>query len=312
MTGAFEHFHFLRPWWLAALLPAAAVWLALWRNSDPLRAYRKLIAPHLLEHLVVREGTGGWLRPETLLLPALVLAAVAMAGPSFRLEPSPFAQQKAGLAVVIRVNPTMEATDVRPSRLARAKQKLHDLLQLMPGSPVALIAYSGSAHLVMPFTRDGGIIEQMADALSPGIMPVEGDALSKALELADDQLRRAKIGGSILVIADGISAGQLPALERYRSGAHAGVQVLGVVGGSKTAQETGLVRGVSALGAPLELVSVDGSDVQKIHGRSKKLISTVVTPGEGSRWRDEGYWLLPVILLLALPWARRGWSVAWS
>ncbi len=312
MMHALANFHFLRPWWLAALVPVIGVWLMLRRSQDPLRRYRAVIAPHLLKHLVIPAEKGGRLGPGTLLLAAMLLAVIALAGPAWQRKPSPFAEQQAGLAVLIRMNPTMKATDLKPSRLVRAQHKLHDLLQLMPGSPVSLIVYSGSAHMVMPFTRDARIVEQMAAALSPEIMPVNGDVLAQALALATAQFERAKIGGSILVITDGISGGQLTELRKYRQEGNLGLQILGVVAGRKTTQQTGLANGAATLGAPLEIVTVDSADVQAIQRRSKKKIASVFATRAGNQWRDEGYWLLPFVTLLALAWTRKGWSIQWS
>ena len=56
MPAALAEFHFLRPQWLWLALPAAlVVWLVL-RSEDPARPFRKLIAPHLLPHLLVGPG----------------------------------------------------------------------------------------------------------------------------------------------------------------------------------------------------------------------------------------------------------------
>jgi hypothetical protein len=60
---------------------------------------------------------------------------------------------------------------VQPSRLERAAQKIRDLLAERRGTRSALIAYAGSAHLVMPLTRDADLIARFAAELSPDVMP---------------------------------------------------------------------------------------------------------------------------------------------
>jgi Ca-activated chloride channel family protein len=309
MIRALSDLHFLRPWWLAALIPAIGVWWAIRAHHDPLRAYRTAIAPHLLEHLVVGEKRTKRLRPVTLLLPLLVLAVLALSGPAWRKEPSPFADEKAAIVVIMKVTPTMEAKDLQPSRLERSKHKLRDLIALRPGEPVGLIAYSGSAHVVMPPTRDGRIVEKMAEALSPAIMPVEGDVLSDALELALLQFERRGARGTILVIADGVSPGQLGRLEDYRAGGNPPVQVLAAVGSREVASQTGLDAGAQALGAPLVYMTVDETDVERISRGTKRLLEGARAEHEEERWRDEGYLLLPFIALLALMWARKGFAI---
>jgi von Willebrand factor type A domain len=190
MSELLGHFHFLRPLWLLALVPAALIGWLLWRQRDPLRSYRTNIAPHLLTHLVIKAGKRSLLRPEVVLLCILPLSILALAGPSWRQEPSPFAEDQAAAIVVLKIAPSMQASDLQPSRLERAQHKLHDWLALRPGARVGLIAYSGSAHLVMPLTRDSRIVEQMAQALEPSVMPVQGDALKRSISL-----RAAAISG---------------------------------------------------------------------------------------------------------------------
>jgi Ca-activated chloride channel family protein len=159
--------HLLRPWWLLSLLPLLAIWWALRRRQDAMGQLRSMIDPCLLEHLLVGGGAKRRLRPIHLLGLIWVLSALALAGPTWEREPSPFAEDDAGLMVLLKVSGTMEATDVQPTRLARAKQKLQDLLALREGQSTGLIVYSGSAHLVIPLTRDGRIIIAMIEDLTP-------------------------------------------------------------------------------------------------------------------------------------------------
>jgi hypothetical protein len=102
----------------------------------------------------------------------------------------------------------MEAADVQPTRLARAKHKLRDLLEARKGLSTGLIAYSGSAHLVMPLTRDERIVSAMVEDLTPELMPADGDALAEALQLADSVLERAGVPGSVVVMTDAVAPAQ--------------------------------------------------------------------------------------------------------
>ena len=110
--------------------------------------------------------------------------------------------------LVLKVTPTMLTSDLAPSRLERARQKIADLLKAHDGMPAGLIAYSGSAHLVLPPTPDREIVLSLAHALSPDIMPREGDRLDEAVALADRILKEGGQGGSIVVLADTVQAGQ--------------------------------------------------------------------------------------------------------
>jgi Ca-activated chloride channel family protein len=242
---------------------------------------------------------------------ALPLSILALAGPSWRQEPSPFAEDQAATMVVLKIAPSMQASDLQPSRLERAQHKLHDWLALRPGARAGLIAYSGSAHLVMPLTRDSRIVEQMAQALDPSVMPVQGEALADALKLAQQQLERAGAPGSIVVMTDSIAANQLSALASYHQAGAPPVQVLAMVGSRQAATANGLDAGARSLGASLELVTADDSDVRRLAARATTNVTAAKTHAPEARWRDEGYALVPLLTLVALLWARRGWSIRW-
>ena len=309
MTDTLLQFHFLRPAWLLAVVPAAGLTWLLWRHEDVSRSARGMVAQHLIKHLVVGQDRRARVRPSTVLPVVWLLTVLALAGPTWRREPSPFGSEQAALVVVLEATPTMLAQDVAPSRLERARHKLHDLVALRPGARTALVAYSGSAHLVVPLTTDGGLVEQMAAAITPSIMPREGNDLAAALALAQAELASARDGGSILILADGAAPGQLGALERFHGADGPPVQWLAVVPSRETAAASGIEDAAHALGAPVRLLTPDDADVVAVQRRAAFAVSAAPATDAAARWRDEGYGLVPVIAATLLLWARRGWSL---
>ena len=299
-------FHFLRPYWLLLMLPALLTWYALWRQQDRTAAWLKVFDKHLLEQLVVGESTRRRFRPMHALLVAWIVTAIALAGPAWQVEPSPFASDEAGLVVLLKVNGTMLANDIQPTRLARAKHKIRDLLELREGAATGLIVYSGSAHLVMPLTRDDRIISAMIEDLTPDLMPSEGDALADALRLAERLLQDSGVPGSVLVIADNVSPAQVDLLAA--SDTRRSVQFLSLQA-MAAATDVGLQNAASELDARVVELTVDGADVESLAQRAQSSIRVVADSGEGTRWVDAGYNLLPLLALLALLWSRRGWLV---
>jgi Ca-activated chloride channel family protein len=310
MLNIFTNLHLLRPWWLLALLPGALLWWHLRRSTDPLKMYHGAIAPHLLKHLVIGETKQGLFHPLRLFPLAWLLLVIALAGPSWRTEPSPFAEQQAGLIVLLKASSSMKAQDLPPTRLERAVYKLHDLFAVRGPEPSGLIAYSGSAHLVMPLTNDTRIIEQIAGELSPDIMPIDGDRLVDALALAREQFDRGQTTGSILIITDSIDETQAQALGAYRKETNLPIQVLAVGAESQTARAA-VAQGARALDATVHTLTADNGDVRDIVAGAKRMVKEVSTRQAGSRPRDEGYWLVPLIALMIALWARRGWSLKW-
>jgi Ca-activated chloride channel homolog len=299
-------FHLLRPFWLLSLVPALVLWWALWRRQDRVTSWRRIVDPHLLEHLLVGQRRRRRLRPIHVLLVTWILAVVALTGPTWRQELSPFADDEAGLVVLLKVSGTMNATDVQPSRLARAKHKLRDLLELRDGASTGLIVYSGSAHLVMPPTRDNRIISAMVEDLTPALMPLDGDALAEGLELAGEMLQRAGVPGSVLFIADTVAPSQVQALATLGMGLP--VQFLAVQPPSAPVDD-GLERAASALDASVAKLTVDQADAEQMARRARSEFKAVAGTAGGQRWRDAGYAVLPLLGLCTLMWSRKGWVI---
>ena len=116
--------------------------------------------------------------------------------------------------LVLKAGETMEISDLAPSRMERARLKIADFADERRGLPLGLVAYAGSAHLVLPPTRDTSVVATMAAQISPAIMPRPGDDLSSALELAARTL--GSDGGSIVVFADTVDEGNRSALEVHQ------------------------------------------------------------------------------------------------
>lgn len=115
-------FHFLRPVWLLLLIPAFGlpfVWL---RRNDVRARWRGVIAPELLEHLIVGGAKRRVIQPVHTLALLLGIGALAVAGPTWQQERPPFNQDKAPLVVVLELAHSMDATDIAPTRLERAKR----------------------------------------------------------------------------------------------------------------------------------------------------------------------------------------------
>jgi len=305
------------------LVPALLILWSLWRHQSPERAWRRVLAPHLLPILLLRqEGGNGLFRPLTGLALLWILGGLALAGPTWERSLSPFREDQAALVIALKVTPSMLAQDVQPSRLERAVHKIHDLLQERAGGRTALIAYSGSAHLVMPLTRDTRIIESFAAELDPAIMPLEGDAAAEAVELANERLRKAGTAGSILLIADAVSADQLGALRQQRDAGGAPAHLLAMAAGPEVIPPPdsppapaldlkAMDQAAAAAGGTLVLPSVDDRDVKQLVRLIDRSLARADAE-QGDHWVDAGYYLVPVLALLALLGFRRGWVVRYE
>jgi Ca-activated chloride channel family protein len=304
MINFINNFHFIRPWWLLALLPAFVLWWQMLKQGDPHREWKKWVDPALLDALLVQGIEKRRIRPVHVLGIFLLLAIVAVAGPTWQREPSPFAEDEAALVIVLKVADSMEEDDIAPSRLKRATQKISDLLAARPGAGNGLIAYAGSAHLVMPLTKDAAVINVFAADLTPDLMPSQGDNAVDALKLAEKQLAKSHQPGAVLFITDELGEDAIAAIADYRK--KGGVPVH--VWAATTDISSALEQAAKAGGGTFTSVSPDASDVERLV-RNIQQTATSAVSGEGERWQDKGYWFLPFLMIIGISWFRRGWVV---
>ncbi|SOY85391.1 VWA domain-containing protein [Cupriavidus taiwanensis] len=327
-----SHFHFLRPWWLLGLMPAVLLVWAVRRRGDVRRRWRETIAPHLLDALMLGERRRLALRPVHLTALLLALGAVALAGPSWRQERPPFLDDKAPLAIAVDLSPSMDAVDVTPTRLERAKLKIKALLARRDGGRTALYAYAGSTHLVLPLTDDASLLQTFADALQTRIMPVPGRDMAQALRVIDADLKREPVPGTILFLTDAVDPAAAAA---FRAQAGSGrsqpvVLALGTAQGGPLRNAAGgfveqdgarifarldmkaLERFGDDSGVPVATFTPDSDDDVAWVQRHVQSHLERMQAGDRTRWKDEGWWLVAPIALLAMLWFRKGWTVRWS
>lgn len=187
-------FHFLRPWWLLLGL-CSLLWLLFARSRRHADTpWERVIDPQFLPYLLkgsAKKSRGGrWMG----LMPLFFLSiTIALAGPTFKKIPTEVGFYKTPLIVMIEMSEHMLSRDIDPSRLKRALFKLEDLLNQYKGAEVALVAFAGDAHLVVPLSHDYNTILTMAKSLSPDMMPIKGVNLAKALELIRPMSRDAHV-----------------------------------------------------------------------------------------------------------------------
>ena len=328
-----SNFHFLRPMWFWALVPGIGLWVLMLREQTKSHRWRSVIAPHLLKHLVHHPGRRPWMRPTSIALPCLMLSILALSGPAWERQKTPFVQDQAPLVVVLDLSQSMDAIDVQPTRLLRAQQKIRDLLSLRSGARTGLIAYAGSSHMVLPLTDDAKVMEMYLVSLETGLMPVAGKNPAKALKLAGEMMVQEAIPGTILFVTDGISDRYAADFAEYQKASRDQVLVLAVgtsKGGPVRFGKQGFLKDargqlvISTLDrAGLEVLerqagtyvvgmTLDDRDLRKLLRRVNIHLTSVQAADERVPWEDEGYYLVFFALPLSLVWFRKGWTIRWQ
>lgn len=299
---ALEAFHFLRPEWLLLLPVIALQWWMIRRARTRRAPPTDGIAPHLRAALTVGAEARRRLRPIDGVALTLACATLGAAGPTWSRVPDPMVSQAAPVVVVLKVTPSMEATDIAPSRLERAKQKIRDFLDLRGNARTALVAYSGSAHAVVPMSEDSSILVPYLEGLSPDVMPKEGARAAQALDLALSLLAAEDAPGAVLFVVDSIDPADVESLD----GAARPLSVLAMLpDGSRD-------RGLDALSAEVVQASPDNGDVRRLDRLLNAAYRQALLENADQPWEDRGAWLAWPAALLMLLWFRRGWTMRWS
>jgi len=327
----FELFHFLRPLWLLALPLLGLSWWLVRRRGSAAARKESFIAPHLLVALTVNKNAQGGFRPVDGAILALVAVTIAAAGPTWSKQPSPWFSETAPLVIAIEVSDSMRSNDLLPTRLDRARFKILDLIAQRPGSRTALIAYSGSAHIVVPPTKDVDVIKPFLESLDPLIMPVEGTNASAVLPIAQELLGDEAMIGTLLFVNDGFDTVDIAPLTEFSAqpgtpsmsalviGTDAGGVALLPDGspvmnsaGARldTRIDTGVLRRVSSeAGVSVVRAETGDSDIRQLLRHIESSLRAAEDPD--SRWRDQAWWLLWPALLFSFFHFRRGWTMQW-
>jgi Ca-activated chloride channel homolog len=326
--------HFLRPQWLWLLVSAPMIYLSASFRDDVRRRCERYIDAELLQHLIVTRKSGWQLQPIHTLLTLIVLGAIALAGPTWTREQLPFSEDKAPLVIALDLSETMNAIDLDPTRLERAKLKLHDLLKARNGGRTALFVYAGTVHMVLPFTTDNSLLDLYLDSLTTSIMPVNGKDTAKALRTIQDFLKDETVPGTILFVTDGVEPHAIPALEKFVTEGSENndlmVMAVGTARGGPIRTEgsgflteaTGArvyskldvdsLRLLNSKGIPSSTLTLNDDDITWIQRHAQHHLQAVQQNENKTQWVNEGYWLTIPIVAVAMFWFRKGWTVRWN
>lgn len=325
--------HLLRPEWLLMLVPLAfGIW-RLTRDSGRGSAWEGVVDKHLLSSLLIN-GAGKVRRlPLYLLAIGGLIASIALAGPVWERLPQPVYQAAAERVIVLDISASMNANDLPPSRLQQAHYKVLDLLARFREGQTALIAYGAEPYVVSPLTADAKTIAAQVPRLATELLPVQGPKqTAMALREAGDLLVQAgSRNGEIILITDGLTDPGA-ALESARSlraqGYRVSVLGIGTPQGAPVPQgDGGFLKdpGGAILMPRLDpdqlgsLAAVGGGDYVSATPDDRDIdVLTSQDPLEApqtdsgdhihaDQWREEGPWLLLILLPLAALAFRRGW-----
>ncbi|HEX9851749.1 MAG TPA: VWA domain-containing protein [Woeseiaceae bacterium] len=321
-------FHFLRPEWLWGIPAVLMLAIALARRQLAPGSWQRIVDPALAPFVLVRNQARGLSYRWWLLLHSGIIAVLSIAGPSWNRVEQPVFRSEQAIVIAVDLSYSMDAQDLTPSRLARAKLKILDILERRKSGQTALVVYSANAFTVTPLTTDSDTVAALVNSLTTDIMPSRGSYPPAAIEKGRQLLEQAGVGfGEVLLIADGgsSSAAERAANELRSSGYTLSVLGVGTLQGAPIPKAGGgfvtdrsgniavpklaadeLKRLASAGGGRYTVLTTDDRDIDTLLsgeiGDARQSDKSVAT----DQWREEGPWLLLLLLPLAALSFRRG------
>jgi len=323
-------FHFLRPDWLWAVPAVLGITFLLARRHLAPGSWQSVVDPALVPYILSTGQVRGLTYRWWLILFGGMLAAIALAGPSWNRVEQPVFRSEQAIVIAMDLSRSMDAQDLAPSRLTRARLKILDILDRRRSGQTALVVYSSNAFTVTPLTNDADTVAALVNSLSTDIMPSRGSYPLAAINKGRQLLEQAGVAlGEVLLITDG---GSSPAAERAAEELNAAgytLSVLGVgttegapiprAGGGFVTDRSGniavprleasaLQRLAAAGGGRFAVMTADDADINSI-------LSGAVGSGPGSesdeslatdQWQEEGPWLLLLLVPLAALAFRKG------
>jgi len=337
MRGLFamiETFHFLRPLWFLAIIPLAFV---IWRMSNQAlnhSGWTGVIDEALLPHVLISKETRTRTWPKYLLSILGLLSILALAGPVWEQLPQPVYRNQSALVIALDLSRSMDAADLKPSRLVRARFKIADLLKQRKDGQTALLAYAADAYAVTPLTDDVETILSQLKALSTDLMPQQGSRADRAMEKASELLKQAGVTqGDILLITDGVKADRDTkiAAEMKHQGYRIHVLGMGTKEGAPIPDPNGgflsddsgniilpvldepSLKAVAKAGHGIyQKYTISDHDIDRLTlqlDKKPEENQTQETKLKSDQWYEEGPWILLLIVPLAAFAFRKGYLV---
>ncbi len=322
-------FQWLRPEWLLAIPLVVLLAVLLARGRLGSGNWRDVIDPALLPFVLSRAPGRGADYRWWLLGIGGVLAALALAGPAWERIEQPVYRAEQALVIALDLSRSMDAKDLAPSRLARARLKILDMLDRRKSGQTALVVYSANAFTVTPLTTDTDTVAALVNSLSTDIMPSRGSYPEVAIRKGGQLLEQAGAAfGEVLLITDGgtSAAAEKAARELKSSGYSLSVLAVGTRDGAPIPrasggfvtdnrgqialprlEETGLRALTAAGGGRFAVLSTDNRDLDILLSGE---MTTAAASDESlltDQWQEEGPWLLLLLLPIAALAFRRGW-----
>lgn len=202
------------PLFLLFLILIPVLILGIWRRTKVLTKKRhRFFNKEIFDSLRNGFWKPGDVIRSSLIITGIAFLILAFSGPKIGTEVREVKRQGVDMLIALDLSASMNAEDVKPSRLEKAKFEINRLIERLRGDRVGLIVFTGEAYLQSPMTLDYSALKLFLDIADTEQMPSSATDFEAAMETAftafesleDNNIDAAKV---LLIISDGEDHGQ--------------------------------------------------------------------------------------------------------
>jgi len=129
---------------------------------------------------------------------------LACAGPRWGFHLQEVQRRGVDIVFLLDVSASMQAEDVKPDRLERAKREITDFLKIAAGDRIGLVLFAGDAFVQCPLTLDYDAIAMFLGSVGVDTLPVQGTDIGQGIKTALNAFDfKSAIDKVIVMITDG-------------------------------------------------------------------------------------------------------------
>lgn len=189
--------------YLLAVIPLLIAFYVVVKNRKK-KAIAEFGNPELLATLMPLQSYKRETMKFVMVLIALFFVILGVAGPQFGSKLQQVKREGVELIIALDVSNSMMAEDIKPSRLAAAKQAISRMTDKLTDDKVGLIVFAGDAYVQLPITTDYSSAKLFLSGITTDIVPIQGTAIGAAIDLAAKSFTpETEASKAIIVITDG-------------------------------------------------------------------------------------------------------------
>lgn len=195
----FEHSDILYALILVPALTALFIWM-LYRKSSSLRSFGDWV---IIRRLLPGLSNSKIITKFIILMIAYIFLIIGLANPQIGSKLIEGERKGIDIMIALDVSNSMLAQDIKPNRLERAKQAISKLIDKLGNDRIGIVVFAGNAYVQLPITTDYSAAKMFLTTINTKVVPTQGTAIGKAIELSAGSFDDESHSRAIIVITDG-------------------------------------------------------------------------------------------------------------